>query len=66
MTGEPRLSGTELLDEVEWLLDGSMHPLLVAQELHRSVASIEKAARDHGRRDIASHFWAYLQERKAA
>lgn len=66
MTGEKRPSGAELLAEVEWLLDGGAHPLLVAQELHRTVASIEQTARRYGRKDLGNLFGMYAHEERRA
>jgi hypothetical protein len=49
-------SGEELLDEIEWLLDGQVHPLLIAQELHLNRASVRTLARRHGRDRVAEAF----------
>lgn len=56
--GERRkpMSRAEVLVEVEWLLDGGVHPLLIAQTLGRSVGAIEKAARDLGNARVREAF----------
>ena len=51
-----RLTGSELLAEVEWLLDGGVHPLMVCQVLGRSAGSVEKAAYRLGRADVGRRF----------
>lgn len=58
---EPRLTGAELLAEVQWLLDGGVHPLLAADELHRTPASIETAARRLGNADLARLYYPFTQ-----
>ncbi len=55
-TGTRPLTGVELLDEVQWLIDNGTHPLLVAQLLSRSPGSIAKAARKAGRGRLAVPF----------
>lgn len=51
-----KLSRTELLEEVAWLLDGGVSPEIAAAMLGRSVSAIEKAARLEVRHDIANPF----------
>lgn len=55
-THRPKLVARELLDEVNWLLDGGVHPLLIAQTLGKSCQSIDRAARVHGDQRIARLF----------
>jgi hypothetical protein len=50
------MTGTEVLDEVEWLLDGGMHPTVIAQQLGRKVGSIHKLAWQHGRDRVREAF----------
>jgi hypothetical protein len=57
-----RLTRPELVEEAAWMLEASVHPRLIAQELGRSVAAIEKAARDEHRPDIAAAFRHALSE----
>ncbi|MFF1633946.1 hypothetical protein [Leifsonia sp. NPDC058248] len=45
-----------MLDEVQWFLDQSVHPALIAQELGRTIASIQKAAKDYERPEIRKAF----------
>lgn len=45
MTTQRRLTGPELLEEVTWLLDGGVHPLLAAQTLAKTAQAIERTAR---------------------
>ena len=48
--------GEELLAEVDWLLKGGVHPLLIADQLHRTVGAIEITARRHNRPDLQTLF----------
>ena len=61
-----RMKPAELLAEVEWLLDGGVHPLMVCQVMGRSAGSIEKAAYRHGRADIGSAFGRVQKLERAA
>ena len=56
MTGP--LHGTVLLDEVQWLLEGGMHPALIVTAVGKSVYAIAVAAERAGRADIARPFRA--------
>lgn len=60
----------EMLVEVEWLLDAGVHPLLIADTLHRTAESIDKAARDLGNARVAAAFkpavWDERQRRQQA
>jgi hypothetical protein len=42
---EKRMKGPEVVEEVLWLLDAGVHPLMVAQVLGRSMTSIQKLGR---------------------
>jgi len=65
VTGEKRLKGVELLDEVEWLLDGGVHPELVLQELGTTAARVESTARRHGRPHLSAVYMRVrAQERR--
>jgi hypothetical protein len=64
MTGEKALKGAELLDEVQWLLDGHVDPRLVLQELHTNATRVEVTARRHGRRDLSAVFQPIASERR--
>jgi hypothetical protein len=50
------MSREELLDEVEWLLDGGVHPLQIAATLDRQPASISRAAERLGRTRVVDAF----------
>lgn len=64
MTGEKALKGVELLDEVQWLLDGQVDPHLVLQELHTTAARVEVTARRHGRQGMSNLFNVIAHEEK--
>lgn len=51
-----RMTGAELLEEVEWLLDGGVHPLMVAQMLGRTVSGIDRTARRLGNKRVSQVF----------
>ncbi len=51
-----RMTGAEILAEVDWLLEGGVHPAMVAQVVGRGLHSIDRLARRHGRDDIAQLF----------
>lgn len=53
-----RLSGVELLDEVQWLLDGGVHPLMVCTVLGKSLEAVTVTARRYGRGEVARVFGA--------
>jgi hypothetical protein len=57
-----RLSREELLDEVEWLLDGGVHPLQIAATLNRLPASISRAAELLGRTRVVEAFASTVWE----
>jgi hypothetical protein len=65
MTSEPRMTPTELFAEIDWLLDSNVHPRLIAQELHRTPAAIERMARKHGRNDLSTIYGKYGARRDA-
>jgi hypothetical protein len=50
------MTGAEVLDEVEWLLDGGMHPKVIAAQLGRKVTSIHKLAWKHGNERVHAAF----------
>ena len=52
----PKMTGREVLAEVQWLLDGGVHPELIAQQLGRSVEAINRMARRHRQLEIARVF----------
>lgn len=55
-TNRERMGRTELLEEVEWLLDAGVHPLLIADVMHRTAESIDVAARRLGNARVAAAF----------
>ncbi|WP_353809095.1 hypothetical protein [Agromyces sp. SYSU T00194] len=71
---QPRMTAAELLDEVEWLLDGGVHPLMICQQLGRSVSAVHQAARRAGRDRVVVAFnppeskvsWVRETRRRAA
>ncbi len=58
------LQGIELLDEVDWLLGGQMHPLMVTAAVKRSAESVVTVARRHGRGELAAVFQPYASEER--
>lgn len=62
----PRMKGFELVEEIEWLLDGGVHPLMICTQLGRSAEALERVARTHGRPDLARKFWPVCEELRAA
>lgn len=64
MTTQRRLTGPELLEEVTWLLDGGVHPLLAAQTLTKTAQAIEKTARVYGNQRIARLYYSYAQQER--
>lgn len=58
--------GEEDLDEVEWLLDGAVHPLLVAQTIGRDAAAIYRTAKRHERDRVSTAFAPYSNKTNAA
>lgn len=50
--GEKKMSGSEMLDEFEYLLDAGTHPLLAAQMLGVNYQTLNKVANRHGRNDL--------------
>lgn len=67
-TNRERMGRTELLEEVEWLLDAGVHPLLIADVMHRTAESIDVAARRLGNARVAAAFregvWEERQRRR--
>lgn len=53
-----KMAGTELLEEVEWLLDGGMHPVYICEVLQKRPSSIYQAAYRHNNQLIAIKFSA--------
>lgn len=50
------MTPAEVIAEVDWLLQGNVHPELIAQTLGRSMVSLESAARRLGRNDLSNQF----------
>lgn len=61
-----KLTGPEVLEEVEWFLGARVHPELISDTLHRKPAAIEKLARTYGRIDIARVFDSLRDRRGGA
>lgn len=65
---EARMSAAEVIAEAEWLLDGGVHPLVIAEQLSYKPQSIARAAQRLRNRRVI-HAFASLKEdprRKAA
>jgi phosphoribosylformimino-5-aminoimidazole carboxamide ribonucleotide (ProFAR) isomerase len=58
------MSAVEVLDEVEWLLDGGVHPLMVCQVMNRRPDSVEKAAARLGRDRVRVAFSAVSKQER--
>lgn len=56
-----RLSGLDMLAEVDWFLEFGVHPWLIGQELGRSIESILASAKHYDRPDIRDAFAAAAQ-----
>lgn len=54
--GDKPMTGAEKLDEAQWLLDGGVHPEVVAAQLGATVAGLAKLAERHRRRELARVF----------
>lgn len=59
-----RMTGPEVLEEVDWLMGGGTSPFLVPTIMRRSPQSIEQTARRYGRTDIANTFNSVYQIEK--
>ena len=51
-----RLTTSDLLDEVEWLMNGGMHPFLIAEALGTTIYAVEMKARRSGRTEVRQEF----------
>jgi hypothetical protein len=51
-----RLSRDEFITEVEWLLDGGVHPAHVAHALRIEVGAVERRLYRYGMHDLARLF----------
>jgi hypothetical protein len=58
------MSGPKILEAVEWRLSFGDHPLLIAQELHRSPGAIERLARVYGNEAVRRQFVTFSHEQK--
>lgn len=65
-TQPARLSGAELIEEVEWLLSFGMHPLLICRTLNTTVDAVSKKLRYHGRNDLSRSFYPFSQQNERA
>jgi len=50
------LTTSDLLDEVEWLMNGGMHPFLIAEALGTTIYAVEMKARRSGRTEVRQAF----------
>lgn len=57
-----RMTGVELVDEVDQLLSLGLNPREICRELDRTAAALEHAARRASRPDIATKFYSLAQE----
>lgn len=55
-----------ILGEVEWFLDAKVHPLMIAQTLHRDARAIYKLGQRHHRPAIMAGFSEYSRGKAAA
>lgn len=55
---ERPMNASEVLDEVEWLLDAGESPAIVAQTVGRTVMGLERTARRNGRAALANRIYA--------
>ncbi|WP_157831562.1 MULTISPECIES: hypothetical protein [Microbacterium] len=55
---ERPMTGAEVLDEVEWLLDSGESPTIAAQTVGRTIAGLERTARRKGRIALANRIYA--------
>lgn len=55
------LEPSELLAEVHWLLDGYMHPLMIAQQLGKTVKAVYATAWREKDERVMSAFGSYQQ-----
>jgi hypothetical protein len=62
----PPMTGRELLEEVRWMLDANVHPLLIAQELRQSVEVIRMTARRYQDTRVAGAFQAIARQEQQA
>lgn len=61
-----KMTAAEVIAEVEWLLDGGMHPLYIAEAIGRTTHALNKLMWRHGRSDLARLFDQSHQRRTAA
>jgi len=54
--GEKPMTRAELVLEVEWLLQGGVHPELICLELSKSPGAIDRLCRNESRHDLAGPF----------
>lgn len=59
-----RLTAAEITEEVEWLLDNGVHPLMICQQMGRSLSSVERAARRVNNRRIVAVFGKYYTQER--
>lgn len=53
---ERRMTGLEVLTEVQWLLEANLHPLFIARQLNRKPESIATLARRYSMPGLAATF----------
>jgi hypothetical protein len=53
---EQRMTGLEVLSEVQWLLEANLHPLFIARQLNRKPDSIATLARRYAMPELAATF----------
>ena len=61
-----RLTGSEVLDEIWWLLEGGVTVDEIATQMGRTVAAIEMLSRRYGRAEINRPFNIRMGERNRA
>lgn len=56
MKRDTKMSRTEVMVEVEWMLDFGMHPEFICEQINRSVQSIAQMARRAGNDRVRQAF----------
>lgn len=59
---EARMSAAEVVAEAEWLLDGGVHPLVIAEQLSYKPQSIARAAQRLRNRRVTHAFGSLREE----
>lgn len=63
--GGGRLNARDVVEEVEWLLGGGVHPDIAARQLNTNRAALARRLTRYGRHDLAKRFEPHSSERAA-